>query len=267
MNNLVAFADYFAGASVPFGFHITPLYVDPLGVHSGGVPAALRLADSPAIIGALVYMQNRGGVMVEHGLTHQYSSTPNPYDAVSGDDAEFFRQVLGSDGSLVSVGPVAEDSQSWAAGRFAQAEQELAAAGFPAPSLTTFPHYVASPSSYAAAAQFFATRMERALYFSGQLSGALDPTRFVGQFFPYSVRDVYGTKVLADTLGQVQPVAAGGAPARLPADIIADAQRTRVVRDGIAAFFFNPRDDISYLQQTVEGIKNLGYTFVDPRSL
>ena len=53
-------------------------------------------------------------------------------------------------------------------------------------------------------------------------------------------------------------------PARLPADIIADAQRNLVVRDGWASFFYHTYDSISYLQQTVTGLKSLGYTFVAP---
>jgi hypothetical protein len=50
----------------------------------------------------------------------------------------------------------------------------------------------------------------------------------------------------------------------LPADIIADAQRNLVVRDAWASFFFHTYDNVSYLQQTVLGLKSLGYTFVSP---
>jgi hypothetical protein len=81
---------------------------------------------------------------------------------------------------------------------------------------------------------------------------------------PYSVKDVYGTKVLADTLGGIEPLPYYSYPARLPAQIIADAQRNLVVRDGWASFFYHTYDSISYLQQTVTGLKNLGYTFVAP---
>ena len=58
-------------------------------------------------------------------------------------------------------------------------------------------------------------------------------------------------KVLADTLGGIEPQPYFSYPARLPADIIADAQRNLVVRDGWASFFFHTYDSISYLQQTV----------------
>jgi len=81
---------------------------------------------------------------------------------------------------------------------------------------------------------------------------------------PYTVRDVYNMKVLADTLGGIEPTPYFSYPARLPADIIADAQRNLVVRDGWANFFYHTYDNISYLQQTVTGLKGLGYTFVSP---
>ena len=42
-------------------------------------------------VSALKYMQSKGGTIIEHGYTHQYSNVANPYDGVTGDDAEFFR--------------------------------------------------------------------------------------------------------------------------------------------------------------------------------
>jgi len=60
--------------------------------------------------------------------------------------------------------------------------------------------------------------------------------------------------VLPDTLGGIDPSVYNNIPPRLPADIIADAQRTLVVRDGVASFFYNPEDPLSYLQQTVQGL-------------
>jgi len=46
--------------------------------------------------------------------------------------------------------------------------------------------------------------------------------------------------VLPDTLAASIPSVYNNIPPRLPADIIADAQRTLVVRDGVASFFYNP---------------------------
>jgi hypothetical protein len=144
----------------------------------------------------------------------------------------------------------------------------LAAAGFPLPAFWTFPNYAGSVPDYAAIKAAFAARAERSLYFSGVLTGqAIDYSRVAGQYFPYPVLDVYGTKVLPDTLGGIEPLPFGPNPARLPAAVIADARRGLVVRDGCASFFFHPTDALSFLRTTVQGIKQLGYTFVSFNSM
>ncbi len=266
---LRAVADYLFAEQVPFGFQIIPVYTDPVGYYNNGVPETIPLSKAPDVISALKYMQSSGGVMMLHGYTHQYSNLPNPYSSVTGDDCEFFRITKNADGSLNYLGPVSEDSNSnWAKNRFTSASNELSKAGLttkqvPLPQFLTFPSYAASASDYRAAqsvfGQYYGTnfvRAERALYFSGLLTGGtIDPTRFTGQFMPYTVRDVYGTKVLADTLGGIDPI-------RTPQAILDDAQRTLVVRDGVASFFWHPYDDIQLLKDTITGLKGLGYTFV-----
>jgi hypothetical protein len=85
--------------------------------------------------------------------------------------------------------------------------------------------------------------------------------------FPYAVKDVYGTKVLPEDLGNVEIEPFFQFPTRFPAEIVADAARNLVIRDGVAAFYFHPFLDVDLLRQTVEGIQALGYTFVDPNTL
>ena len=109
----------------------------------------------------------------------------------------------------------------------------------------------------------FGTRYDRGLYFPGLLTNtAADSTKMMGQFFPYSVRDVYGSAVIPENIGNIEPEAFNNHPARLPADLIATAQANLVVRDGTASFFYHPYLGTAYLKQTVEGIQGLGYTFV-----
>lgn len=267
-NPLRQAADYLASRGVPFGFIVSPLYKDPLGTYNNGVPQTLRLRNAPDVISALKYLVQKGGTLVEHGYTHQYSNVLNPYDAVSGDDFEFYRVTQNADNTLNFQGPVPEDSTAWALNRIRSSRAEFVAAGLPAPTLFTFPHYFASAADYKAASQVFTTRYERSLYFKGLLSGgAIDPTRVVGQFSPYVIRDVYGMKVLPDNLGTIEPVPFYQFPVRLPADVIADARRSLVVRDGFASFFYNMDNGLSYLQTTVEGLQGMGYTFVSQASL
>jgi uncharacterized protein YdaL len=262
-NALKQVANWLNSQKVPFGFQIVPSYVDPL--NANGIGTNITLHSQPAMVSAIKYMQSLGGVMICHGYTHQYDGVVNPYTGATGDDCEFYRITMNADFSLNFQGPVSEDSLSWAQARFSAAQELYKNAGFSMPQFITFPSYAASAADYAAANGFFTIASERRLYFTGLLSGQpINYSQVAGQYMPYSVRDVYGIKVLADTLGGIEPLPYFTYPARLPADIIADAQRTLVVRDGWASFFYHTYDDISYLQQTVTGLKNLGYTFVSP---
>ena len=264
---LLQAAEWLSSNGIPFGFQITARYLDPNGYYTGGVPQDVPLHTSPLMVAAIDTMQLLGGVMIHHGYTHQYSNVANPYTAVTGDDCEFYRITADPiSGALTFVGPLPGDTDSsWAQGRFASYAAEMAASGLTMPGISTFPDYAASVPDYQAEAQTFAVRAERSLYFPGVLTGqTIDYTRAAGQYVPYSVQDVYGSKVLPDTLGGIDPEVFFNIPPRLPADIIADGQRTLVVRDGVASFFYNPEDPISYLQQTVQGLQSLGYQFVSP---
>jgi uncharacterized protein YdaL len=100
------------------------------------------------------------------------------------------------------------------------------------------------------------------------LTGAKpDYTRQFGQFFPYTVRDIYGTVVVPENIGNVEPEPFNNHPPRLPADILASSNRNLVVRDGVASFFYHPYLGTSYLQTLVTGIKAQGYTFVSGVSM
>jgi len=265
---LRAIADYLSAQKVPFSFGMVPVYTDPSGALNNGVPETVLLRNAPSVISALKYMQSKGGVMIDHGYTHQFGSLLNPYNGVTGDDFEFYRVTENADHSLTYQGPVPGDSTLWATNRVASATAEFAAAGFTRPTIFEFPHYAASPVDYQAIGTLYTTRYERALYFRGLLSGGpIDTTRLVGQYFPYAVRDVYGTKVLPECLGSIEPDVFFNFPLRFPADIIADAQRALVVRDGIASFFNYWGNNLNYLKQTITGLKGLGYTFVSPTTL
>jgi uncharacterized protein YdaL len=261
---LIAVADYLSSRRVPFSFGVVPRFKDPLGLQTG-TPQDTPLKNKPALIAALRYMQSKGGVMIDHGWTHQYSNLRNPYNAVTGDDFEFFRVTENADHTLNYAGAVPEDSLAWVNGRLDAARMEFQAAKLTAPAIFEVPHYAASALDYQAIAAQYGVRYERSLYFRGLLSGnAIDASHMVGQFFPFVVRDVYGSFVLPEDLGSVELEQFFQFPMRFPADIIQDAQRTRVVRDGFASFYFHPFLDVSLLGQVVEGLRALGYTFVGP---
>jgi len=213
-------------------------------------------------------MQSHGGTLVMHGYTHQYSNVANPYTAVTGDDFEFYRVTENSDHSLNYLGPVAEDSQSWALGRIDSSAKEFKKAKIDAPQIFEFPHYAGSAADYQAVAQRFGTRWERGMYYGGYLTGAqIDYSHVIGEGFPYVVRDVYGTTVLPENCGPYAPEAFYGFRPHTVADILAAADAQLVVRDGVAGFYYHPFEGLDALKQIVAGFNARGLTFVQPTQL
>ena len=229
---LRAAADYLHSEGIPFGFGVVPRYRDPTGSENDGDarrPAA-RLAD---VVAAIRYMKRKGGVLVEHGYT-RVGRRPEPLQRRD----RRRRGVLPREGRPAAPvrydGPLPGDtSPAWADRRIAFANREFEAARPRAPAIFEFPHYAASADGYAAARRRFATRWERSFYFSGVLSGGrIDHRRHASQFFPYVVRDVYGSKVLPENLGSVNPARWHTYRSRPPEDILRAARANLVVRDG-----------------------------------
>jgi uncharacterized protein YdaL len=265
--DLRAIADYLYGRRVPFTVGVYPRYRNPHGVENGGRAEDYTLRQRPAVVSALRYMQARGGTLLMHGYTHQYESAINPYDGVSGNDFEFYAAHVDANDSVIYDGPVAKDSAAWATSRMMAAAVEFSRAGLAVPKVFEFPHYAGSATDYRVAHSLFGNRYDRGLYFPGVLSGgAVDHGRVTGQFFPYPVRDVYGSAIVPENIGNVEPEGFNHHPARLPADLIASARRNLVVRDGVASFFYHPYLGTEYLRQTVEGVQRLGYRFVSASS-
>ncbi|MFF8815341.1 polysaccharide deacetylase family protein [Streptomyces pactum] len=265
---LRALADYLKSRNIPYGINVIPVYNDPKGVQNNGLPRTVRLSQRPALVNTLKYMLANGAVLMDHGYTHQYGNADNPYNGLTGDDFEFFRAHVDAGNNVVYDGPVAEDSADWAQSRITAALAEFARVGLPRPKLWTTPHYAASATDYRVFGQNFEARLERSLYFSGTLRGTEpDSTRYLGQFFPYPVTDVYGTKVLPENLGSYEPEGHNNNPPRTAADLVRGAKANLAVRDGFASFYYHPYHSVDPLKETVEGIEALGYSFVSPESL
>ena len=265
---LRAVADYLYSVHVPFSVAVIPYYVDPNGYYNNGAPVFLHLYQAPNVVKALKYMQSRGGTLLMHGYTHQYSTIANPYSAVSGDDFEFFRAHINSSNYVVFDTPVAEDSMSWAQGRIVSGQQDFAKAGLSAPTVFVPPHYAASAIDYQVFQSAFTARYDRGLYAAGWCpngacgTGAPDYTRIYGEFYPYLVRDIYNSVVVPEQLGNVELVEFNNNPPRFPADILYSANCNTVIQDAVQSFFFHPYLNISYLKQIVAGLQAMGYAFV-----
>ena len=260
---LRAVTDYLYSVKIPFTVAVYSHYRDPKGAMNNGVPEDYTLKSKPQVVSALKYMQSHGGTLLMHGDTHQLDALNNPYDGVSADDFEFYTAHIDANNNVIYDGPAAQDSATWAAGRVASSNMDWLLAGLKTPTIFEPPHYAASAVDYKTFNTLFSTRYDRGLYFPGLLTGGtVDATKLDGQFFPYSVRDVYGTAVIPENIGNIEPLPFNNHPARLPADLVANAKANLAVRDGTASFFYHPYLGTDYLKQTVTGIQGLGYTFV-----
>jgi uncharacterized protein YdaL len=262
-------AEYLYSEGIPYGFGVTPVYTDPNGYFNGGVAAQSALSDkNNSVADTIRWMQSHGGTLVMHGYTHQYSNVANPYNAVTGDDFEFYRVTENPDHSLNYLGPVAEDSQTWALDRIDSSAKEFKKAKIDAAQIFEFPHYAGSAADYQAVTQRFSTRWERGMYYGGYLTGGqIDYSHVIGEGFPYVVRDVYGTTVLPENCGPYAPEAFYGFRPHTVADILAAADAQTVVRDGVAGFYYHPFEGVDALKQIVAGFKARGLSFMQPTQL
>jgi uncharacterized protein YdaL len=265
--------DYLAGRGVRFTLAVYPYYADPKGAANGGRPTFNRLIDQPGLVSVLREATERGGTIVMHGYSHQYGDKPNPYNGVSAADYEFFRATVDGNDNVLLSGPVPEDSREWFRDRIATGLGEFTRVGLPRPEMFEFPHYGGSAVDYQELTSIFGVRYDRGTYYAGQCPGGLCGSTAVSyeqttdQFFPYPVRDVYGSVVVPENLGHVAPEAFNQHAPRSEADIIADARANRVVRDSVASFFYHPFLGIDGLATLLDGISELGYRFVSPADI
>lgn len=264
--DLLAISDYLSSKSIPFTFGVYPVFRNPNGTDNNGIPQTIRLGDRECrpVKDAIRTMIRDGGTMLMHGYTHQFDGiAANPYNGRSGDDFEFFTAHVDEQDYVRFDGPVPGDSYEWALGRLDASAAEFKRAGFDTPTIFEFPHYAGSSEDYRAVNTRFDVRYERSLYFDNVLrGGTVDHSRMMGQFFPYNVNDVYGTRVIPENIGNIETESYNHHPITLPSELVRRAELNLAVRDGFASFFYHPHLGVDLLRQTVEGIEGLGYRFV-----
>lgn len=252
-----------ANQGIPFAVATVPLYLDPLDLNpADGGKNEIKLPGSKVGRVLKKYYKKGYANIIHHGTTHQWGSTANPYNAVTGDDFEFFRVTINSDNSLNFEGAVENDSGEWALDRIAKGQKLLSDAGLK-PFAWEAPHYMASETDYLAIKTQYPVHYGRMLYTS-----PIDSSRYVGQFFPYVIeKDYYGYRQVPESIANIEPAPFEGYRPLFPEDLIRHAQKLKVVRDGIASFFYHPYLGTEYLDEVVKGLKAEGYEFVAPCSL
>ncbi|HTY60817.1 MAG TPA: DUF2334 domain-containing protein [Acidobacteriota bacterium] len=219
------YADYLHDRNIPFQISLVPIYVDPED------KSEIYLSDRPEFVRAIRYMVSKGGSVVMHGVTHQFRGK-------STDDYEFWDEYADA--------PVPNDSRALVEKKLRLAMEECFKNGI-YPLTWETPHYAASQLDYRILSEYFNSAYERNL--------GMDRVE-TGHYFPYTTVDRYGRFIIPENLGYIAEENPD------PQTLIKNCERIKVVRDGVASFFFHPFLDIKYLQECLDGIESLGYKFI-----
>ncbi|HBZ55570.1 MAG TPA: hypothetical protein DEO88_09200, partial [Syntrophobacteraceae bacterium] len=229
-------ADVLYGEEVPFLIALVPFYVDP----QRGI--RVSLSDKPDMVDAIHYMVRHGGTVVLHGVTHQHKG-------VTAADAEFWDESTKK--------PIKDESPEYVLRKLTMGINECLRNGI-YPVVWETPHYTGSQLTYDTVAKVFSSAMEQRL--------AINHADY-SQFFPYIIeKDLHGQKIYPENIGFVpQDPDDPGLPAREVQAMLKRAEKSLYVRDGFASCFYHSFIPLENLERLIEGVKALGYTYMDVR--
>ena len=191
-----------------------------------------------------------GGLVIQHGDTHNYHGLRDP-EGNSAEEWEFWDKE--NNKTLDKLTPAVADA------RIRRGRSILLGLGLQ-PRLWTTPHYEADVALYPTFNRIYSKALERRIYVK-------DGVR-AGQFFPYPVRDVAGTVMLPENLGNVQP-------GYLSDAVLEAAEANKNLDCSYASLFVHPylmQEDPSEIDSLdkakfralITGIQAKGFTFVSP---
>jgi hypothetical protein len=187
-------------------------------------------------------MVKHGGTVVMHGSTHQYKG-------VTAADFEFWDANKNA--------PIKDETVEYVRGKVITGLEEFIRNGI-YPVMWETPHYTGSTTTYAAIATIFSTAMEQRLVINNS---------DYSQYFPYIINhDMYGMKLYPENLGYVP---FDPDDPQLSTDqvtsILQYARACLTLRDGFASCFIHSFVAPENLERIIRGIKDLGYTYIDPK--
>lgn len=219
-------ADFLSGENIPFQIGITPIYVYP--DNNMYVP----MSEKPEYVSAIKYAVKKGATVVMHGTTHQrYGETTADY--------EFWDPL--------SDTPPQNETEQTIKDKLEKGLLEFWGNGI-YPLMWETPHYAGSQLLYKTVSKYFSISMER--------RQAIDKTGW-DQYLPYMIFDRFGQYIIPENLGYI-PLENQNSDV-----VVAPALKTKVVRDGVASFFFHTFIDISVLKDIVKKMKRGDLAFTD----
>lgn len=236
-DKLLAIAQELKRREIPYMIAVIPVYINP------ETKKEYKLADSPALLNVLQYMQENGGSVVMHGYTHQFRASEtgegfefwdveNNMPIYHEADEEVVRRTEADFDSAQEYEAYQKQQLDFESAyierKLTKGIQELANYGI-YPLAFEAPHYTMSQNGYKKVAEHFST-------YSGQIQTS-DENWEIMATAPYMTEPTFlhGMSLLPETLGYVQP----NDP--LAIEKIGEAiTNYSFVRDGMLAGFYHP---------------------------
>ncbi|EMJ5874820.1 polysaccharide deacetylase family protein [Clostridioides difficile] len=230
--NLVEIADYLSSKNIPFTIALIPAYVNPKN-HK-----VITLSESPEIVKAIKYMQDKGGTVILHGYTHQYKK-----EEVSGEGYEFW------DGKKDE--PLKENMKIFVKDRVLNGLRVCIENGI-YPLAFEAPHYAMESEGYKELKKYFSTYM-------GQHQN--NDKKFSTNTYPYIIRDTEEFNIfIPENLGYIDPE-----DKFTFQNIKENLNKLSIVRGFSGGFFFHSYLNIEYLKNTIEYLEKQNIEFMNLR--
>ncbi|CZR77074.1 hypothetical protein CDFC105_50889 [Clostridioides difficile] len=230
--NLVEIADYLSSKNIPFTIALIPAYVNPKN-HK-----VITLSESPEIVKAIKYMQDKGGTVILHGYTHQYKK-----EEVSGEGYEFW------DGKKDE--PLKENMRIFVKDRVLNGLRVCIENGI-YPLAFEAPHYAMESEGYKELKKYFSTYM-------GQHQN--NDKKFSTNTYPYIIRDTEEFNIfIPENLGYIDPE-----DKFTFQNIKENLDKLSIVRGFSGGFFFHSYLNIEYLKNTIEYLEKQNIEFMNLR--
>lgn len=294
-------AQVFKEESVPLNISLIPVFFDPLYRYDRNADEEfVPMTHQADFMRFIDHVKKQDTQFIWHGVTHQYGRVLNPHTGYTSDDFEFWDAVNNTAIAEDSTNYVLQRLQyGWEF--LEQAEIEPVAWLTPHYQASALDYILFArvfPWNIGRVIYFEHTseglplaERPKAALFEAQTFDSEKQTQFFenlkvqtfgswnGQLYPYEIYgDIYGQRLFPEILGNPQPFESSHVVYPRSVDqILADAKRNKVLRDSWASLFFHPYlltdwyndgigeypGDARPLVRLIQGLKNLGYTFID----
>jgi uncharacterized protein YdaL len=302
LNTLYEMNEVLVENQVPINISLIPIFYDPLSeCFKNSKDLYVEMTDHDDFMDWIEDSKSKNAFFIWHGVTHQLGEIRNPHSGCSGSDFEFWDMVnnapVAEDSSAYLIDRLNTGAtilanadiypKVWLTPHYQASplNYRIFAKVFDW-NIGRVIYFNDSPNmdlSIIDTSRLIYSKKEnlnspvRNEVFN--TFGTVSNNNWVGQIFPYEIyNDVYDQKVIPESLGNPQTLVSEHViyPRSID-EILEDARRNLVLRDNWASVFIHPhliqasapaglgeyKGDLRPLEKLVQGIKNLGYQFID----